>query len=531
MTRVPAQQRAATPRSTPIDAALAGRPVEERDAAGRYDVVVIGTGLGGLTAAAILARCGRRVLAIERHDRVGGYAHSFRRGPYLFDAAVHLVGGCERGGLIDRLLRGLGVRDRCAFAAVDPCYEVHFPGLSLAAPTGLPQFADVYARAFPPSASGIRGFIDECCVARAETGLLLAGDRAGAAAIPERLQAVRKRRRATVADVLDAHVSDPRVRAALTALWPYVGLPPQRLSFLYWASMLMSYVEGGAYYCRGTFQTLADTLADVVRERGGDVVLRRAARKVAIDEAGVAGVVLDDGSFVAARTVISNADARQTVEDLVGREHFPARYQKSIGRMRPSLSALVAYVATDLPRESLPTAHETFYYSEWDHERSHASSLTGLPSWFTLTVPTSIDPTLAPAGDSLVVYTTLVPFDVAADWRRVKREYKQRIVDAIGERVPQIESRLRLIEVGTPHTMARYTLNTDGALYGWELSPNQIGPGRPSVAPPLPGLFLAGHWTQPGGGVYGVVTSGVLAARAILGHASETDLWESLERG
>ena len=95
----------------------------------RFDAIVIGTGIGGLTAGALLARSGQRVLAIERHDRVGGYAHSFKRGPYRFDAAVHLVGGCENGGLIDHLLSAVGVRDRCEFAAVNPCYQAEFPEL------------------------------------------------------------------------------------------------------------------------------------------------------------------------------------------------------------------------------------------------------------------------------------------------------------------------------------------------------------------------------------------------------------------
>ena len=101
-----------------------------------YDVIVVGGGMGGLAAAALLAKSRKKTLVVERHDRPGGYAHAFRRKKYLFDAAVHLVGGCEplgvpQAGLIDGILRLLGVRDRCTFLRVDPFYTAVFPGFRL----------------------------------------------------------------------------------------------------------------------------------------------------------------------------------------------------------------------------------------------------------------------------------------------------------------------------------------------------------------------------------------------------------------
>jgi prolycopene isomerase len=177
----------------------------------------------------------------------------------------------------------------------------------------------------------------------------------------------------------------------------------------------------------------------------------------------------------------------------------------------------------------LGATHETFVYETWSHEDAFASTLAGRPVWWSATVPTLADPSLAPAGVHLLVLTTLVPYAAARSWRREKDARVERMLAAAETRFPGLREHIRFAEGGTPRTLERYTRNSDGAIYGWSLGPDQIGPGRPANATPLPGLYLAGHWAQPGGGVYGVVTSGVNAARAILGVPSDAELWRQLE--
>jgi phytoene desaturase len=500
---------------------------------GSYDAIVVGSGIGGLTTAALLARAGRSVLVVERHDRPGGYAHSFRRAGYLFDSAVHMVGGCERGdgprpGLIHQLLETLEVRDRCDFERLDPCYAVHLPDFEFRVSSGLDRFASAYVEEFPAEKDGIHGFLAECERMRDETREAM-----GSAALesrdgPARFPSLRNYRRATVQDVLESHVSDERLRSLLTALWPYLGLPPSRLSFVYWAAMLMSYVADGSYYCRGTFQRLADSLADAVRASGGELLFNNSVRRIRVSGGCTQGIVLENGQKIDAPLVVSNADARQTVEELVGEVEFGERYLRSIEHLRPSVSALVGYLATDLDLSDRALAHESFVYESWDHDRSFATSMAGEPSWFSVTVPTRSDPSLAPPGTSLLVLTTLVPYEAVSSWRDQKRRYEEMLLVGVEKRFPGLRARLDFVEVGTPRTMERYTRNSAGAIYGWDLSPDQIGPSRPRQRTPIEGLFLAGHWTRPGGGIYGVVTSGIQAARSILGFGRDDELWESL---
>lgn len=498
-----------------------------------YDAVVVGAGFGGLAAAALLARAGRRVLVVERHDRLGGYGHAFRRGRYRFDSAVHLIGGCapvgSDGGLVARLLGALELTERAPLVPVDPIYDLRLPGTALRAPAGLEAYEDAHAAAFPAERAGIRAFLGECVRIRAEAELAAEAAAAGAGpAALERLSTLRRLRRATLGQVLDAHVATPAARSALAALWPYVGLPPSRASFLYFATMLLSYVADGARSCRGTFQALADLFGGAVEAGGGELLLRAEVRRIAVADGRAAGVVLEHGQRIEAPLVISNADLGQTALELVGREHFEPRWLARLARLEPSISAFVVYGATSLDLRAAGLAHETFAFGGLDHEAAYRGALAGAPSWLTLTAPTLADPGLAPPGEHLFLLTTLAGYEPAGRWRHDKEALLERMLGLADGVVPGLAAATTFCEAGTPRTLERYTRNAGGALYGFALSPEQVGPGRPTATTPLPGLLLAGHWTQPGGGVYGALASGVEAARLALGLPATAELWKAL---
>lgn len=494
---------------------------------------MVGAGFGGLTAASLLAKAGRRVLVVERHDRPGGYGHGFRRGRRRFDSAVHLVGGTtppragEPGHLPGRVLSALGIE--APLIDLDPCYRVVLPGFEITAPAGVEPFFEAHRAAFPAEEKGLRTLLDECLELRAETeraaerGALRGGMRPS-----EDFPGLVRYRRATLGQMLDRHLQEPELKAAFGALWPYLGLPPSRVSFLYFATMLLSYVADGAAYCRGTFQTLASLLASAVEDCGGEVLLRGSVRQIVVEEGRVAGVVLEHGQRIEAPLVISNADLRQTAFDLLGAEHLPARTVRRLTALEPSISAFVVYGSTRFDFGAAGIGHETFYFASPDHEAAWRRTLAGEPDWWTLTVPSLADPALAPAGEQLFTLTTLMPYAPAERWRRDKEAHTERLLAAAEKRVPGLRAGVTFAEGGTPRTMERYTRNDAGAIYGWALSPEQVGPGRPAAELAVPGLLLAGHWARPGGGVYGVMESGVEAARAALDLPDRATLWNTL---
>ena len=492
-----------------------------------YDAIVIGSGIGGLTTAALLAKEGRRVLVVERHDRPGGYAHGFRRRRYRFDSAVHLIGGCEPttfegGGLVDRLLCSLGVRDRCRFVRVDPFYTSMFPGVEMQVPAGLDEFVSAYTERFPAEEKGLRQLVQLCLDIRQEAqrapDFLLISD---LVRLRKLYPTLVRYHRATLGKVMDEQLTDPRLKALFATLWPYLGLPPSRVSFLYWATMLMSYVADGAYYCEGGFQRLADALVHALEAEGSELLLKSTVRRITIENGRACGVVLDNGQRVAAPVVVSNADARQTFEELVTAEHLPAGFLTKLRRMRTSVSAFVVYAAASLDPRGYRAAHENFLYTHWEHDRHYADVCRGTPSWLSVTVPTLVDPALAPPGEHLFVLTTLLSPDPTRSWRTGKQALVEHMLEGVEVRFPGFRRQLRFCEGASPRTMERYTLNQGGAIYGWDLAPDQVGPGRLPSSAPVEGLFLVGHWTRPGGGVYGVMTSGVDVARRISGTPSD----------
>ncbi len=492
-----------------------------------YDAVVVGAGLGGLTAAALLAKAGLAVLLVERHDRPGGYAHGFRRGALHFDSAVHLVGGCGRSasgapGLVDGLLRAVGTREACDFVAAEPFYTTRFPDLSLRVASGVEGFVRAHAERFPVEERGIRAFVDLCLALRRETRRPAdVRHAADLVALRRRQRALLRFHRSTLGEVLRAEIGDPRLAAALATLWPYAGLPPSRVSFVYFATMLASYLEEGAWYCRGTFQRLAGALVSGLTSMGGELLLRSVVRRILVDAGRVRGVVLENGQRIEARLVVSGADARQTFEELVGRDALETRFLDRLASRRRSVSALVVYAAGSLDPREAGLGHENFLWSGFDHDAHVAAAAEGRPDWLTVTVPTLLDPSLAPRGTHEYVLTTLLPHDAVPSWRESKEACAESLLLRADASIPGLRASLSFLEAGSPRTLERYTRNDRGAIYGWEHAPTDVGLGRLGPRTPVRGLFLTGHWTRPGGGVYGVVTSGIETAVTVTGLPAE----------
>ena len=483
-----------------------------------YDVAVVGSGMGGLSVAAALAKMGKSVLVVEQHESAGGYASVFERGGYRFDPAVHYTAQANDGELLDVLLRLLGVRDQVELIAGEMESSVQLPGLRVTAPVGIEAFIEENARQFPHEADGIRQFFQLCVDATRESQQ--AAQRLSLAELDravEQLPLLFRYRMATVADVIDQFVTDPKAKALCGAMWPYMGPPPSKASFMVYASLLFATIETGPIYCAGTFQRLADAFVTALESNGGQLVLKTRVERIVVSDGRATGIVLDSGREIRAATVVSNADALQTFERLIGSEHLTTALARQLKRYTVSDSAFVVFAATTIDVEAAGMPHEMLIYDHWDHEQTYADVCAGKPGGLWIAFPTMFDPELAPAGEHIAILSSIARYDIGVPWSDAREGYTEQMLDQVEAVLPGFRDNMTFLETATPETFERYTLNERGATYGWAATPSQSTGKRLKQRTPIDGLFLSGHCDEPGAGCFRAIYSGVIAATQIAG--------------
>jgi prolycopene isomerase len=322
--------------------------------------------------------------------------------------------------------------------------------------------------------------------------------------------------RRTFRGILDAELSDERLKAIVSTLWVYAGLPPGRVFGLQVAGMLMSYGVFKPYYPRGGSGRLPLRLRDALIEAGGEVITGRAVAGLRVEGGRARGAELKGGDLLEADDVVGACDLNHLLDDLgAGRAMKPA-YTERIHGLRPSVSPFRLFLGVEVGRERLAgIGFENLIFNSWDHERMYDRHLEMDIPFACVTVPSLIDEAAAPPGCQVVQIMTFAPYAEEEAWEKRKEEYARRLYDFVLQAIPGLAGPVRARLVLTPHDLRSRTNVTRGAMYGWEQSPEQSARGRPAQRTPLPGLYLAGQWTAPGPGCSQVLLSGLRAAHLI----------------
>ena len=516
-----------------------GQSYRKRPPQGSYDAIIIGSGVGGLTAAALLARhAGKRVLVLERHYMPGGFTHVFRRRGYEWDVGVHYLGGLgdRRAGtrrLFDHVTDG-----KLEWAAMGEVYDRIIVGdNSYDYVAGPDNFAARMKEYFPSQARAIDRYLELTRRAKRWSGLYFAEK-----ALPPPLAAVAgplmrapfmRYARRTTGSVLDELTDDLELKGVLTGQFGDYGLPPARSSFAMHSLLTRHYLWGG-YYPVGGSSAIAAAIAPLIEEAGGEVHFQADVSEIVIDRGRAVGVRMADGRQIEAPVVVSNAGVHNTFGRLLpgnGVRHATAERAVSVPFSVAHLCLYVGFKQTaaelGLPKTNL------WIYPGPDHDANVEAFVADpgapLPVVY-VSFPSAKDPSFEEycPGRATVELITLAPYDrfapwAGTEWRKRGQDYEslkadlaERMLAQLERQIPGLRSQVDYMEISTPLSTRHFAGYEHGEIYGLEHSPSRFANRalRPRTA--IPGLYLTGQ-DVVSCGVAGAMAGGYLTASAILG--------------
>lgn len=490
----------------------------------RYDAIVIGAGVGGLTAGALLARRGMKVLLLEKESQVGGYVISFKRGGYTVDATGAFIGGCQEGGEFYQILREIDAHEAIEFIPIHHIRNI-YPGFEISLKQGgFSSYADAVTDLFPEEEKGLKDYLS--LVKRIGDEIRSYSEMTLAKRIlfPFHFRNLIRFHRTPHQTILDKLFRGGEIKMALHTL-PATE-PPSRLSFLFVAALISKALMEGVFYPKGGMGKVSEAMANSLLRSGGEIFLRTEVDQILIKDGKAEGVLTKDGKIFQSPVIISNINPNHLVRRLPEESRKPL--ERKMERFEYSLSSFILYAATDLNLGEMGLPYFTYLRSLSDLEEEYRMMQRGeIPKNPTLivSIPTLLDPSLAPNGQHLLKVLVVAPYHYQERWgvtspetyRRVKEEFFQKVLLQLETKlIPDLKDHLLFYEAATPLTLERYTGNEQGAMYGLASTPEQIGHLRPSHQTSIPGLFQVGHYTRPSHGIVGASLSGLFAARSIL---------------
>ena len=475
-----------------------------------YDFIIIGAGLGGLTAGAKLAKEGKSVLVLEQHDRPGGCATTFKRKEFTMEVGLHEMEGLYPKDKKISMFEDLGILDRVKFLPLPEFYRFINGRQDIVIPHDVEQAKQVLKSAFPGEDSGIEAYFWH--LANAKRVMVMNRHQ------PEK----------SVGQFLDKIIGDEDLKLVLLGNLGYFSDDPYSLSWFYYLSAQASNYGGRANFIQGGSQQLSVALAEIIRENGGEVRLNCLVTGIEYEGKSPAGVTCRDTKgkerkpfSCRAPDIIVNAAVPNLASHLLPGADGK-KLAKSLRNNRIGASLFTVYFGFSKPLKEIGNR----YYATFLFDPSIRKLGDILPNnksdfstrSFTFVDYSQVDSMLAPEGKGV---GAVCGIDYPADWEGLSREeynrMKSDVAYAITDRcesfIPGFRDAVEYVEVATSLSVKRFTLNPGGAVYGFAQDPGKSNEYL-SVLPDH--IHIASAWGKLGGGFSGAILNGYNTATELL---------------
>lgn len=494
------------------------------------DVIVIGSGIGGLCAAGLLARYGKRVTMCESHTIPGGAAHSFRRRGFEFDSGPSFYCGLtdtQSLNPVKQVLDALG--ESLQVIPYDPLGKYHFPEGTVAVHSNTEKYLHEVEKITPQGAKELQQFIERLLglynamkniptlALRSDWQVILVLLQRYLLSLGQMLPYL-PLVQSSVGNVMDGTVKDPWVRRLIDLeCFLLSGLKAQGTIAPEVAFMLGERSRVGVEYPAGGSAAIVNALVRGLERWGGKLRLGCHVEQILVEGGKAVGVRLQNGEILNAPIVISNATIWDTYNHLLRPEDLPATYRRD-ALETPTVDSFM-HLHLGIKADGLEnlTGHHVVV-----HDSHQDITIPG--NTCMISIPSVWDGTLAPEGHHVVHAYTLESY---AGWERndgyevKKTEKAQTLYRALERIIPDIRERVVLELIGTPLTHAHYLRRHQGT-YGPAIA---AGQGMfPSTYTPIQGLYRVGDSTMPGIGVPAVAASGILCANTLVERSQTIEL-------
>ncbi len=473
----------------------------------KYDIVVIGSGIGGLVSAALLSSLGKRILVIEKEPKPGGYLTEFKNEDFIFDVSLHLLNGCAKGQYTYNMFERCHIIDEIKFLRPKYLYRSIFPDFDLRIPQmNLREYTEMLGDLFPKSRKGIKILFDEMSRIFQVVNSYFSSKRV----TPLLLQ----RLTSNYKTMLDQHINDIKLKAIISQLWIYLGLPPSLLRAIDFCYPWFDYMNNGGYYVEKGSYEIVRALVSHIRNKRGDFLFNKNVGRI-LTENGFGRRIAFGKDEIFCDTIISNIDLTKTIFELIGSSKFSTADIAKIRNIEPSISAFEIFLGLDVDLSATyPDDYEIFVNTDYDIDKQYQDCLNNnaKSAPFVITVNSNVNRFAAPKGKSVVTIIMLAGYGhwiskSRGEYEDKKHKVAEILMDRAGKIIPEIKKNPHKKAVSTPVTFERYTNNAAGAIYGYSRTVGQKTEIRPNEMNNIKNLYFASAWAKQGSGVVKVLHS------------------------